>query len=246
MRCPNRLTHTIRRGDNLYQLALHYQTSVPDILALNPQINPYNLQTGSTIIICPGDRFVMQPSPWQPSYPDSNTQIELVNDMRLVWLQHIYWTRMLLISIAERLKDQQYVEERLLENPEDIARVFVNYYSADIANMITMLITEHLQIGGALITALRDGDTEEADNLTRLWYRNADQMADAFSSINPFYDREMIREMLYSHLDLTAQEVAMRLAGNYPADIAAFEKVETEVLAMADYFSQGILKQFPQ
>jgi hypothetical protein len=70
-------------------------------------------------------------------------------------------------------------------------------------------------------------------------------MAEAFSSINPNYNREELREMLYRHLELTTQEVAMRLTGKYRADIEAFNKVEQEALMMADYFTSGIMKQFP-
>ena len=105
------------------------------------------------------------------------------------------------------------------------------------ANTIKRLLTEHLQIGAALITALRDGHTAEANRLKEQWYANADQMADAFSSINPYYNRDEMRRMLHEHLDLTTKEVAARLAKNYVSDIQWFDKAEAEVLKMADYLS---------
>ena len=176
----------------------------------------------------------------------SYDHLVLFNGMRLLWMQHVYWTRMLLISIAERLNDQPEVTARLLQNPYDIARLYQEYYSADAADTIARLLTEHLQIGAELITALRDKKTAEANSLNRQWYINADKMADAFSGINPYYNREELRRMLYRHLELTTQEVAMRLAGNYSADIEAFGEVEQEAISMADYFSFGIMKQFPE
>lgn len=245
MYCANQLSYVIREGDNLYQLARYYQTTVPSILAQNPNLDPYNLQIGASIVICPGENFAMHPTN-PPTCPNPTQQIALINHMRLVWLQHVYWTRMLLISIADRLRDQSAVTNRLLQNPNDIADIFSNYYSADVAKLIAQLLTEHLKIGAALITALRDGKTTEANNLNRQWYLNADKMADAFASINPYYLREDVRKMLYDHLKLTTQEVAMRLAGNYTADIEAFHKVEQEVLSMADYFTSGLMRQFPQ
>ncbi|MEA4970484.1 MAG: acetylglutamate kinase [Candidatus Pelethousia sp.] len=178
--------------------------------------------------------------------PNPIRQFELLADMRLVWSQHVYWTRLLLISIAERLKDQSATTARLLQNPADFAKIFARYYPAGVANTIEQLLTLHLQIGAELITALRNGQTEQAQALTRRWYQNADQMADAFSSINPFFEREAMRNMLYAHLELTTKEVTARLAGNYPADIAAFDQVEREAMEMADYFSAGIMHQFPQ
>lgn len=115
--------------------------------------------------------------------------------MRLAWSQHVYWIRMLLVSIAGKMNDQSAVTNRLLQNPNDIADIFADYYPKNITETIARLLTEHLHIGAALITALRDGKTAEADNLTRQWYANADQMADAFSSINPYYNREDMRHM---------------------------------------------------
>jgi len=247
MYCPQPLTYVIRQGDNLFQLARYYQTTVAHILSLNPNTDPYNLQIGSTLSICPGENFQTAPgNPNPPACPLPQKEISLINRMRLAWSQHVYWTRLLLISIAERLKDQDATAARLLQNPNDIGEIFAGYYSPAVAKAIAQLLTEHLQIGAKLITALRDGDAEQADTLNREWYINADKMAKAFSEISPYYDEEMMRRMLFRHLDLTKQEVAMRLAGNYPADIKAFDAVEEEALAMADMFSSGIKRQFPQ
>ena len=180
---------------------------------------------------------------YQNNYADK--QDMLINNMRLAWEQHVYWTRMLLISIAERLKDLPEVTGRLLQNPYDISRIFADYYAGESADKIAALLTEHLQIGAELITALRDKQTEQSDKLNKEWYINADKMAEAFSKLNPHYNQEELREMLRRHLDLTSREVSERLDGNYQADIEAFNKVEKEAMMMADYFTDGIIKQFP-
>jgi hypothetical protein len=171
--------------------------------------------------------------------------VDLSEDMRLAWLQHVYWTRMLLISIAEKLDDQSDVTGRILKNPKDIADIFARYYNKDTAAAIQKLLTEHLIIGAEIITALRDGKTDTANDLNMKWYKNADEMAAAFAGINPYYKQDELQKMLHQHLDLTTEEVAARLAKKYKDDIAAFGKVEKEALMMADYFVEGILKQFP-
>ncbi|MCL2857772.1 MAG: LysM domain-containing protein [Oscillospiraceae bacterium] len=243
MNCPRQLTYVISQGDNLYQLSRHYQTSVSAILALNPGINPYNLQIGAKITICPGEG---SSDTHIPGCPNFEKQLELMNAMRLAWSQHVYWTRMLLISIADRLPDLDAVTARLMQNPGDIAKIFAGYYTKEVADAIATLLTEHLQIGAELITALRDGETAQAETLNHQWYENADKMAAAFSGISPYYQLEDMRDMLYRHLGLTTQEVVSRLSGDYPADIKAFDTVEEEALMMADAFSSGLMRQFPQ
>lgn len=165
--------------------------------------------------------------------------------MNLVWEQHIMWTRMLLISIAESLKDLEATQTRLLRNPKDIADVFRYYYGNNVSSEIQRLLTEHLVIGKDLIVALKNDNQEQANLLNKKWYKNADDMAEAFSSINPFYPKEEIRRMLYEHLKLTTEEVNARLKGDYVADIDAYDMVQKEILKMSQFFVDGIVMQFP-
>jgi len=216
------------------------------ILQHNPKLNPYNLHIGTRLLICPGEGFRMETSTPSSASMNCALQLALINDMRLAWSQHVYWTRLLLISIAQRLQDETDVASRLLENPYDIAEIFARYYPPAVTKQIASLLTEHLQIGAKLITALRDQETTQADELTRAWYRNAEQMSAAFSALTPHYTYDALREMFDTHLALTTKEVQMHLLGNYPADIAAFGQVEKEALRMADYFSYGLMRAFPQ
>ncbi len=49
-----------------------------------------------------------------------------------------------------------------------------------------------------------------------------------------------------SHLDFTLAEAAARLKGDWPGDVAAYDKIHTEILDMAGMLTQGIVAQFPE
>lgn len=230
------ILYTIRPGDTLYNLAMQYGVTIQEIINTNLDLNPYNLRVGQQIYI----------------YPHNNNriyysidQVNLLTQMNLVWLEHILWTRMLLISISDNLKDLDATQNRLLENPKDIANVFRKYYGNSIADVIEQLLTEHLIIGKDLIVALKNNNQELATTLNKKWYKNADDMAEAFSNINNFYPKETIRNMLYEHLKLTTNEVSARLKKDYVADIKAYDTVQTEILKMSKFFVNGIINQFP-
>lgn len=212
-------------------------TTVQNIIGTNLALDPYNLKVGQRIYIYPNCN--------ENNYWISINEVRLLEQMNLVWEQHIMWTRMLLISIAENLKDLEATQTRLLRNPRDIANVFRPYYGANVANQIEKLLTEHLVIGKNLIVALKNNNQKEAMELNKKWYQNADDMAEAFSSINPFYQKEEVRKMLYEHLRLTTDEVNARLKGDYVADINAYDMVQKEILQMSRFFVNGIVRQFP-
>lgn len=233
----NPILHTIRPGDTLYNLAIMYCTTVQNIIDTNLALDPYSLRVGQQIYIYPNCN--------QNNYWVSINEVNLLEQMNLVWEQHIMWTRMLLISIAESLKDLDATQTRLLRNPRDIANVFKPYYGVNVANQIEKLLTEHLVIGKNLIVALKNNNQKEAMELNKKWYQNADDMAKAFSSINPFYPKEEIRKMLYEHLRLTTDEVNARLKRDYVADINVYDMVQKEILQMSRFFVNGIVRQFP-
>lgn len=234
----NPIIHTIRPDDTLYNLAIQYGTTVQDIIGTNLALEPYNLRVGQQIYIYPNYNQ-------NNNYWVSMNEVRLLEKMNLVWEQHIMWTRMLLISIAENLKDLEATQTRLLRNPKDIADVFRPYYGNNVASEIQRLLTEYLAIEKDLIVALKNKDQEQANELSTKWYQNADRMAEVFSSINPFYPKEEIRRMLYEHLRLTTEEVNARLRGDYVADINAYDRVQKEILKMSRFFVDGIVRQFP-
>lgn len=195
--------------------------------------------------INPGDTLDTLRENQNNYYWVSIDEVRLLELMNLVWQEHIMWTRLLLISIAEDLKDLEATQTCLLKNPKDIADVFRPYYRNLIANEIEKLLTEHLVIGKDLIVALKNNNQEQANLLNTKWYQNADRMAEAFNSINPYYPKEEIQSMLYEHLRLTTIEVNARLKGDYVADINAYDMVQNEILKMSSFFVNGIIEQFP-
>jgi len=265
MYCTNQINHTIKLGDTFYLLAKHYHTTADRLMALNPAKDPYNLQIGDTLIICPGPTYPVCPTPPPPAQPVPPIGIipvpprpippvrppievappDCISDaawkMRHVWLQHIYWTRMVLISIASRLKDKDATVDRLMQNPADMAKVFRICFSDEAARRIERLFSEHLQIGGELIAALSEGRSAAANNLNTEWYKNADRIAQFFAALSTAYPMEETRRHMYRHLDLTKQQVSARLLGQHKSEIEAFDRGEKEALMMADYFARGLV-----
>lgn len=175
----------------------------------------------------------------------SKQELELRNDMRKLWEDHITWTRLAIISLTTDSPDTQATVGRLLQNQDDIGDAIKPFYGDAAGEELSRLLREHILIAADLIAAARAGDSAAVATHQARWRANADEIAAFLNAANPrsWKLREM-REMLYEHLDLTTSEVVARLTGDWAADVAAYDAIHLQALEMADELSTGIVKQF--
>lgn len=246
MDCPRKTMVTIKRGDTLYRLAYTFKTTEEKILEMNPGLDAQYLQVGRIIQICPNTAS-MTPATLaaHPGTVMTAGRMELHDMFRELWEQHTMYTRMVINAVVDPEADDMAVTARLLRNPKDFAEVYRKYYGDTAAAEIDRLITEHLGVGKQLIAATVAGETEKAAALNAKWYQNADDWAAYLAKLSPNIHEAAMRKMLRSHLDLVLEQVAARIAKNYPANVEAYDRGEREVLEMADMMSNAILRQFP-
>lgn len=174
----------------------------------------------------------------------TQAQLNLNELLRKLWEQHVMWTRSFIVSAVDGLGDQTEVTNRLLRNPSDFSRVLARFYGGEKANEFKNLFEEHLLIAAALVDAAKAGNSAEVDRQRRLWYRNAEQIADFLAGINTYWDRKEWRNMLFEHLRLTEAEAVTRLQKDYQRNVDIYDTIENQALAMADVMAYGLIRQF--
>lgn len=174
----------------------------------------------------------------------SKELVRLRECIRLLWEQHVYWTRMVIWGIVYNLPNVSATTNRLLRNAPDFGRLFGQFYGEEIGNEFCCLIRDHLVIAAELVKAAKAANKQAAADAERRWYANGDQIVCFLSHINPYWTIEQMREMWHTHLALTKREAVDELSKNYAGSIQTFDQIEAEALVMADNFSDGIACQF--
>ena len=178
---------------------------------------------------------------------NTDSAIAFRNDMRKLWEDHVTWTRLAIISLADGLPDQDATVNRLFQNQVDIGNAIKPYYGNDAGNELTSLLHDHIAIAAQLVLDAKAGNNAAVASDSAAWTENADQIAAFLNGANPDnWGLQMMQDMLHEHLSLTLAEAQARLAGDYPADVAAYDRVHNMILDMADTLSLGIIDQFPQ
>lgn len=168
------------------------------------------------------------------------------DDMRTLWVDHVAWTRLYIISAAGDLPDTKLTADRLLRNQTDIGNAVADFYGRPAADKLTALLKDHILIAAELVGAAKAGDqTKVADAKTR-WYANANDIADFLHKANPdHWPLATLQSAMKTHLDQTLDEATHRLQGKFEQDIKDYDAIVDHILMMADTLSSGIIAQFP-
>jgi len=177
----------------------------------------------------------------------ASKQLALREAMRKLWEDHITWTRLYIVSAVADLSDKDATAQRLLQNQADIGNAVASFYGKPAGDKLTALLRTHILTAVDLIAAAKQGDTVKVKDASARWYANADDIAAFLNSANPKnWPPAEMKSMMHGHLDLTLAEAVARVKGDWPADVAAYDKVHQQILEMADMLSAGIIRQFPQ
>ena len=168
----------------------------------------------------------------------------LSKDMRKLWEDHVVWTRIIISALSD-LKDIDEVAKRLLQNQVDIGNAIKPVYGEEAGTKLSGLLKEHILIATEVVKAAKLNKKEDLDKSSNKWRSNADDIAAFLSSANPFWPKDVIKDMLYKHLEYTTGEVVSRLKNDWVADISFYDKNHLHMLMMSDALVDGIVKQFP-
>jgi hypothetical protein len=158
-----------------------------------------------------------------------------------LWHNHVALTREYLLEAAANKPSAKSTLRRLLQNQVDIGNAFKPYYGDAAGKQLTALLKEHILIAGKIIESGKKAPLPSVPAIGD-WYKNADQIAAAFSRMNPrSWPYGEMRNMMHHHLKITTSEVLSVLHGGTGAE--AYNGVHRQAMEMADMLTMGIQKQ---
>ena len=168
-------------------------------------------------------------------------------DMRVLWEDHIVWTRLAIISLTAGTADTEATVARLLRNQTDIGSAVKPFYGKAAGNKLTAELRKHILIAADVVVAAKAGDRAKLADAQARWRANADDIAGVLASVNPrHWKLGAMKAEMHKHLALTTEEAVARIGGDWAGDVAAYDRVHRHILHMSDALADGLIKQFPK
>lgn len=185
-------------------------------------------------------------NPTGPGHDHATARVDFQNAMRMLWEDHIVWTRLYIISAVSGHADLTATTQRLLQNQDDIGNAIKPFYGDAAGDQLAQLLKGHILTAAELLSEAKAGDEAGTAEASTKWYANADSIATFLGTANPEnWEEAEMKIMMKNHLDLTLDEAVYRLQGNYAADIETYDLIHHQILEMADMLSIGVINQFP-
>ena len=165
--------------------------------------------------------------------------------MRVLWEDHVSWTRFFLIDDIASLPSTSDTTNRLLQNQVDIGNAIKPFYGEAAGNKLASLLHDHIAIAAELVADAKSRDSAALAAAKLRWYANADQISQFLAAANPNWPLADLEMMMHQHLDRTLAEATARLSQDWTGDIADYDDIEGDILKMADALSAGVAAQFP-
>lgn len=176
----------------------------------------------------------------------SRQELDLRQNMRGVWMDHMVDTRSVMLNVIDGKNTDQSMN-LLLQNQFDMGNLIAKYYGNDAGVQMThLLVSGHIDIIFNLLVATKAGNTTLATESNTTLYDNGVQIAAFLANLNPNWKEQDFISMWNNHLNLTEQEAAAGFANDTNRELSLFEQTRNQSVSMADWFSDGIVKQFPQ
>lgn len=183
------IEHEVEAGDTLYKLSRQYRTTVSALILQNPRVNPYNLQIGMKIQICPGSDYLPNDG-MNPGRPGTGMPGNEMPGMRMP-------------ETGTPETGMPGNEMPGTGRPRN----------AGFSERMRMAWLNHVYLLNSFINSVL-GDMPDQQEIASALIQNAEEIADLFARYYPKSEADQLQQLLLNHVELAGSFITETKAGN--------------------------------
>lgn len=165
--------------------------------------------------------------------------------MRDLFFDRSTFVRFFLTDAIADLPSLPDTVARLTKNDHDIGDAIKPFYGDAAGDQLAALLDAGLGDASDAVAAAKAGDNVAFVAARDSWYAHADETAAFLASANPNWPEADLKLMLRTCIDDALSEASARLAGDWPAEVAAHDTLSLQARSVADALGGGVAAQFP-
>lgn len=169
------------------------------------------------------------------------SQMNLVNEMRYLWLQMVIWSRAYINNSVARQDALPVVYARLHSVPIGFYSYMSMFFGKEIAEQFIHLLTENIILFANMVNSMVEGNQRSAIKNQAALYENVSTIAVFMARISGSWNYNEWQNLLNNYLKMLIDEAVAILSGNYQKDIAIYDRLQFYSLRIADYLSKGVM-----
>lgn len=180
------------------------------------------------------------------SSKNEREDINLNKNLRKLFAENAVWTHNYTVSFISASPDAAENAKRILENNDELGFLITPYYGNSAGSKFSRLLNARADIFSDMVYFARVGNHNNFSAKEKELQKNADEIANFLSDINPkYFKKQEINEVFNKQAYLLIDTIASRIKNDWNKNISDFDEMFDYSAIMADKISEGITKQFP-
>ncbi|MBN7773458.1 hypothetical protein [Clostridium aminobutyricum] len=174
------------------------------------------------------------------STPIPLNRLNLFFESRIIWRDFATWIHTYLASVFAGFGNQDSIEVKLKDVITKFGIILSTVFGGQIGEQYNNLIFNLLNTFKSLVDAQIRGDVNAVNEYATQLYENADQIAAFLARINPYWEENEWKTLLYQLNKLIIEDSTRVLNKEYAQSIEVFDRLLNLTSIMGDYYSKGI------
>jgi len=171
---------------------------------------------------------------------------ELQQNLRDLWVGHIFWVRHIVSNIATNDPEERDAAEKEVEtNTKQIANTITPFYGEAAAEKFHRLLDGNVGAVEEYSEATVAGNKRQQDAALAHLASNADEIADFLSRLNPYLQKDIVRSLIATHGAHHVLQINQYKMKDYAPLGATWPMMRQHVYVIADTLTTALVKQFP-
>jgi hypothetical protein len=169
-------------------------------------------------------------------------QMNGIYNIRMFWFELVTWVRNYMLSRYYNIGDVDEVKARLQQVPLDYVNALKQFFGENPAEgELQSELNTFIDLLDDMITAQMEGNIDEINRITQLFYQNADARAASVSKLNPYWNENEWRARIYNNVRSTLDESTTFLTGDFARNLDIFTTLLDQAESTSGYFAQGLI-----